>query len=261
SWRGGVSYKTSNRGLVYATISKGYKAGSFPTGASTQDVQYRPVKQESLLAYEIGFKQPLIGNKLQLVGAGFYYDYKGKQLRGRLIDIAFGPLDALVQIPKSRVWGFEGQIIAQPFRGYNINVATTYVNTKIQKFIGFNAAGTTQDYAGSRFPYAPKWQIVADNQYDFDLNNSLSAFVGGSLTYNGSTNASIGYPGDYKIPAYTLLGVRAGVKAADDSWTFQLWGRNITNKYYWTNVVLFDDALVKYAGRPVSYGASFGYRF
>lgn len=261
SWRAGLSYKTANKGLLYATISKGYKAGSFPTGASTQDIQYTPVKQESLLAYEVGFKQPLLDNRLLLTGAGFYYDYKGKQIRGRLLDIVFGPLDALVQIPKSRVYGFEGQIVAQPFEGFTFNVAATYVNTKIQKFTGFNAIGVVEDFAGSRFPYAPKWQVVADTQYDFPLSENLDAFVGGSLTYNSSTNASVGYPVDYTIPSFTLIDLRAGVQDPDKRWSFQVWGRNITNDYYWTNVVLFNDAIVKYAGRPVTYGASISYRF
>lgn len=261
SWRGGVSYKTPNRGLVYATISKGYKAGSFPTLPGTQDIQYLPVRQESILAYEVGFKQPVLDNKVQLIGAAFYYDYKGKQLRGRLIDIVFGPLDTLVQIPKSRVWGLEGQIIAQPVKGLNFSIAGTYVNTKVKEFTGFNAGGNLQNYAGSRFPYAPKLQIVADTQYDFDLSSNFGGFVGASLNHNGSTNASVGYPGDYTIPAYTLLDLRAGVKAPDDSWNLQVWGRNVTDKYYWSNVVLFNDTLVKYAARPATYGVTFGYKF
>lgn len=261
SWRVGLSYKTPNRGLLYATLSKGYKAGSFPTGASTQDIQYAPVKQESLLAYEVGFKQPLLDNKLLLTGAGFYYDYKGKQIRGRLLDIVFGPLDALVQIPKSRVYGFEGQVVARPLDGYTFDVAATYVNTKIQEFTGFNAIGVVENFAGSRFPYAPKWQVVADNQYDFGLTENLDGFLGGSLTYNSSTNASIGYPDDFTIPSFTTIDLRAGLKDVDDRWTVQVWGRNVTNDYYWTNVVLFNDAVVKYAARPVTYGVRFSYRF
>jgi outer membrane receptor protein involved in Fe transport len=57
SWRANASYKSAGNGLIYAAVSKGYKAGSFPTTAARASLQFAPVKQESLMAYEVGFKQ------------------------------------------------------------------------------------------------------------------------------------------------------------------------------------------------------------
>lgn len=261
AWRAGVNYRTGNRGLVYATVSKGYKSGSFPTAQATQDYQYDPIKQESLIAYEFGFKQPLLENRLRVNAAAFYYDYSDKQIRGRQLDLVFGPLDALVSIPKSRVWGLEAEFVAQPSDNYYASIAASYLDTKIKEFVGFDSKGTVADFSGSRFPYAPKWQIVADHQIDVPINDDLVGFLGNSLTYNSSTSASIGYPVDYEIPDFVEIDVRAGVESVDGDWRFELWGRNVTNEYHWTNVALFDDSLVKYAARPATYGARFSYKF
>jgi iron complex outermembrane receptor protein len=261
SWRGGVNYKTPNRGLLYATISKGYKAGSFPTTSASSVSQYDPVKQESLVAYEVGFKQPIFDRAIQINGSAFYYDYSNKQLRGRVLDIVFGPLDALVQIPKSRVWGVEGEVSARPIDGLNLNVAATYLNTKIKEFTGYNNAGVLQSYAGSRFPYAPKLQVIADGQYDFHINDRFGAFLGSSLAYNSSTNGSIGDIKQLAMKSYALLDVRAGVKAADNRWRFQIWGRNITNTYYWANALQSQDVYLRFTGKPATYGATFTFRY
>lgn len=261
SWRAGINYRTGNSGLVYATISKGYKAGSFPTSATATTEQFKPVRQESLMAYEIGFKQPIAGNALQINAAAFYYDYKNKQLRGRIKDPIFGPLDALVQIPKSRIKGVEVELISRPVEGLNLSVAGSYIDTKIERFTGYNSAGIIQNFAGSEFPYSPKWTVVSDGEYRFPVSSGLEAFVGASLTHNSRALASIGNVAQLKLRPYSLIDVRAGVADIDGKWSFQLWGRNITNEYYWVNAMQSQDGFVRYAGKPVTYGALMSYHF
>jgi outer membrane receptor protein involved in Fe transport len=261
SWRAGVNYKTANRGLLYATVSKGYKAGSFPTTGGATLREYAPVTQESLLSYEVGFKQPLLGRRLQINGAAFYYDYKDKQLRGRVLNPIFGPLDALVQIPKSRVIGVEAEIQAEPIDGLRINAAATYIDTKIQEFTGFNQSGVLSDYAGFRFPFSPKLSVITDAQYDWSVGSSLNAFAGVSTISNSSTTASIGDIPQLAIKGYTLVDLRAGLRASDDSWRVSIWGRNIFDTTYWTSANQSQDVYVRFMGRPATYGASFSYRF
>lgn len=104
SWRLSLNYKPSPDQLLYANVTKGYKAGTFPTVAATLASQDIPVKQESVLAYEAGFRTSLLGRAVQLSGAGFYYDYKDKQQIGYVLTI-FGPNPGEISIPKSRVLG------------------------------------------------------------------------------------------------------------------------------------------------------------
>src|SRR3546814_10374147 len=69
--------------------------------------QYAAVTQESLVDYEAGFKTTLFDRKVTLNGGVFYYDYKNKQLRAKIVDPFFNALDGLVNVPKSRVKGAE----------------------------------------------------------------------------------------------------------------------------------------------------------
>ena len=120
SWRVGVNWRWARNELLYFNVSQGYKAGGFPTAPASSYVQLRPVVQEGLLAYEGGFKSTLLDGTLQLNGAGFYYRYHNKQILGALNDPFFGPLSALVNVPRSHVVGFELSGIWQPVPGLTI---------------------------------------------------------------------------------------------------------------------------------------------
>src|SRR3546814_7814096 len=93
--------------LLYANISKGYKGGTFPVQGAVIEQQYRPVTQESVLAYEIGLKTDLFDGRAHLNLAAFYYDYKDKQVIGRALFPPFGPQGVLVNVPKSRIFGID----------------------------------------------------------------------------------------------------------------------------------------------------------
>jgi hypothetical protein len=44
-------------------------------------------------------------------------------------------------------------------------------------------------------------------------------------------------------------------------WTAQIWGHNLTNRYYWASQNAFLESIVRYAGMPVTYGASLSFRY
>lgn len=261
SWRVGLKWDLNRDTLFYGNISKGYKAGSFPTAATARSVQLIPAVQESLLAYEAGFKAALLDKALQLNGAIFYYDYKNKQIRGSILDSVFGPLSALVNVPKSHIVGFELSAAARPVKGLQINATGSYSKSKIDgNFSNYNYLGALQNFTGEPFPLAPKWQGSVDAQYDFPVNSTMTAFVGANASYQGKTNAGFGQLSELDVDSYTLLDLRAGVEL--DKWRLQVWGRNVTNKYYWVQVARqFGDALVRYSGMPATYGATVSYHF
>jgi len=261
SWRAELNWKVSSATLLYANISKGYKAGTVPVTAASLTQQYTPVPQESVLAYETGFKTHMLNRAVQLTGALFYYDYSDKQLRGKIIDPLFGQLESLVTIPKSRVWGAEVGATIRPFKGLTISPGITYVNSKVQKFVGINSIGVLGDYAGTPFPYSPEWQIVTDAQYDFPVGDNLNGFVGADVTYNSRTNAGVGAPALLVIDPYSIVDLRAGVETQDGRYRISVWGRNVFNTYYWTNDFLGLDSVARFAGRPATYGVTVGYRF
>src|SRR3546814_15216361 len=60
---------------------------------------------------DLGFKQELFDRSVLLTGAGFYYDYRNKQLMGFFDQPPFGTVFALDNVPKSTVKGGELAIV------------------------------------------------------------------------------------------------------------------------------------------------------
>lgn len=275
SWRAGVDFKPGKGKLFYASVSRGYKSGSFPMLSASDSHQFNPVTQESITAYELGTKLTLFNRLAQVNAAVFYYDYADKQLKGRVIanPNVFGPLEALVNVPRSQVKGAEIQVDLAPMRGLKFSLGATYLETKIKDhFVNYDSYGNQVDFDGSPFPYTPKVQIVADGQYDWSLDARTGAFLGGNVTYQSSTQAVLGDPlrtpsaqlsanGGLSIGAYTLVDLRAGLTFADKRYRLTAFVRNLGNTYYWTNATRITDTTVRFAGRPQTFGLSFSARY
>ncbi len=260
SWRVGLDYKLTPSVLVYGNVSQGYKSGSFPNLAATQQSQYTPVTQEGLLAYETGFKSELLNHTLQINGAGFYYDYSNKQIQGDSLDPIFGALPRLVNVPESHIVGFEVSGIWRPLDGLTVTPSLSYAHSNIDgNFSTFNYLGAIQNVTGERLPGTPEWQGDIDAQYEWKLRDSLNAFVGANVNYQGSFNSNFGNFSVLHVDDYTLLDLRAGLER--DQWRLQFWGRNVTDQFYVNNKVHVVDAYVRYAGMPATYGVTLSYRF
>lgn len=283
SWRGGLDFKPSDDALIYANISRGFKAGSYPTAAGSDFRSYQPVTQESVTSYEVGFKASLADRVVQFNGAAFFYDYKDKQIRGKIVDPVFDVLDILINVPKSRVLGAEAELTIRPTSGFTIASSLTYLDSEVRtdggtRFVGptayGNSCGTAAqpapcDFTGSELPFTPQWSYSIDADYKFDVGNG-SISIGAGLrgqsssvsTLDGRTIQFRTLPGDrnapgidrpFVIPSYTTVDVRASYEF-DERYKIMLWGKNVFNEYYVTNANHFLDTTVRFAGQPATYG-------
>ena len=262
SWRAGVNYTINDDILLYANVSKGYKSGSYQTLAAATQAQLEPVTQESLLAYETGFKATLLDRTLQLNGAIFYYDYKDKQIRGIISIPVFGSGEALINVPKSNVTGFELSANWRPIAGLTISPGVTLVDSEIDDdLIGLTPDSTIGNFKGEKFPNTPKWSGNVDLEYRWAFNDSLEAFFGTNVSYQSKTNGGFGGLETYEIKEHTLIDLRVGVEADGGKWGASLWGRNVTDEYYWTTATRASDAGTRFAGLPATYGVALSYRY
>jgi iron complex outermembrane receptor protein len=283
SWRVGVNWDVSEAAMLYGNVSKGYKNGQFPTLPGSAVIQLVPVVQEELLAYEIGAKTTFLENTLQLNGAVFYYDYTDKQVRGALEDAIFGSLPALVNVPESHVTGFEIVATWIPMDGLKIIPSVTYADSEVdgtfRNFDAFFKPGVnegTKDFSGQDFPHAPEVQANLDVSYDWEVAGGWMAFVGANVNYQDETTSFFvdeckepGVPctktdaeiisgdSDLPIPSRTLVDLRAGIE--NDNWKLYLWGRNVTDEYYWTRASKVNDSIIRLAGMPRTYGITVSY--
>lgn len=262
SWRVGLDYTPRERMLIYANISRGYKAGGYSNLPGSSEDQYRPVKQEELTAYEIGFKTSLAQRTLQLNGAVFYYDYADKQVKGRTNVPIFNFLEALVNVPESSIKGAEIQIDWLPVTGLRFGLGAAYLDTEITgTFNNFSAFGQPIDFKGYGFANTPKWQANASVEYRWPVSDTLGAYVGANANYRSDTNGDFKPDPRLAIDGYTLIDLRAGIESDGGNWRLGVYGRNVTDEYYWTTATRRGDAVVRYAGMPATYGVDFSVRF
>ncbi len=260
SWRVGVDFTPNSETLIYANVSRGFKVGAFPLIPAVLSFQYDPATQEKLTAYEAGLKlSPQRG--VQINGAVFYYDYADKQVLGSDNVPPFGTLNRLVNIPKSKVSGAEAQLILRPVEGLTLNGGLTYVHSRIGNFTNIDPLGASRNFEGEAFPNTPKWQGSIAADYSFPLSASLNGFVGANATLRSKTNGGLGENEVLKIDGYTLVDLRAGISSSDDRWRFSVWGRNVFDKYYWTNAYRIADVSARFAGMPATFGATLSFRY
>ena len=286
SWRVGLDYKLNPDTLLYANVSKGYKAGSFPTIAASTNAQLQPVTQESVLAFEAGVKASFADRRVHLNAAAFYYDYKDKQARDSTLTL-FGPLPKLSNVPKSRIWGIEGELTAAVTPELTLKLAGTYLNTRIKKFSAYSVFGVADtDFAGEDLSYAPDFTYSAAIDYRKPVGSG-DIFAGVSVSGQTKSEAIIGA----RLPSATIAGVptlaqaqdvglaksikehyfmidsyatvdaRLGYEAEDGLWKVMLWGKNLTNEYYFTNVVPSSEGGARTVGRPATYGITVGMKY
>lgn len=272
SFRFGLNYKLASGGLLYATVSQGYKAGVFSNIGASSISQYSPAVQEKLNSYEAGFKLPLADRKLQLNGAFFYYDYTNKQTRAKVSDPVWGLLEKLVNVPKSRIWGLEGELVARPVDGLTLAAGATYLKSRVtsnfsQSLGGqavYNSMGFTGNFKDSKLPFTPEFTANADIQYEWTMGG-IKPFLGATVVHQGKSVATyenaILRADFFQIPSYATLDLRAGFGSEDDRWKLMFYGRNVTNKYYVIAPTFYHDAYFNLVGKPAIYGAQFSFRY
>ncbi|WP_242128711.1 TonB-dependent receptor [Sphingobium sp. Sx8-8] len=267
-WNLNLNYKPTPSSLLYARVSRGFKAGNFSTLNTLDHVAYNPVVQEQLTAYELGGRLRM-GRTFSLEVAAFRYDYIDKQLRARIfVGPPFGNINSQDSIPKSRLKGFEASVTLRPLEGLTLTGSGTYIKSEILRYIGQTVDGILQDQAGSPFNFTPKYSVNGDISYVRPLSASVNGFMGANVAYRSRTSAVFSPPGTpqpnlepFKIDAYTLVDGQLGLEAADGRWKAFVWGKNIFDKYYVTNVIRVSDVIVRFPGMPATYGATVSFKF
>jgi iron complex outermembrane receptor protein len=273
SYRAGLDYKFDQGTLIYGTVSQGYKAGLFSAIGASSTSQYAPAVQEKVVAYETGFKAPMFDRRLNLNGAIFYYDYRNKQVRGDVLDAIYGLLEKMINVPKSYVYGVEGELAARPVEGLTLSASATYLKSEVSSSFSktldgsqvYNASGYTGNFKGSNLPFTPKVSANADIEYQWSTGRSWAPFLGGNVLYQSSENTtfsnSVLLAGDFEIPSYVTLDLRAGVRSGDGKWQVTAYGRNVTNKDYTTSITSYLDTRFRLTGQPAIYGVSLRMNF
>ncbi|HYE47541.1 MAG TPA: TonB-dependent receptor [Caulobacter sp.] len=260
AWRLALNWAPAEDLLLFASVSKGAKAGATPINAANISTQNAPATQEMLLAYEVGAKAGLFDRRVQANVSGFYYDYEDKQLSVYFADPIYTALARLNNVPESRAYGIDGDLTWRVTPELTAMASAVWLQTEVIGYVGVNAAGLPQDFDGAEFLYSPEWQTSFTLAYDGQVGQvGLKA----ALNYRWQSESQADLEGNplFVIPEYGLLTGSVGLWTPDERWGLSLWGRNLTDEYYWSAVSSNANTVVRFPGMPRTFGLTLSMRY
>lgn len=261
SWRVALDWAPSDGTLLYTSVSRGAKAGTTPINPANLARQNAPVTQELLTAYEVGVKSRLADQTVQANLSAFYYDYTDKQISTFFADPIYTALTRLDNVPKSNAYGLDGELTWQPVDGFTIDLAGLWLQTKVEGYLGTNAAGQPENYDGAEFIYSPEFQGSLSFIYDRPLTDNLALRMTLNGRYQTESNTIFEDIDLYKIPSYGTVNASVGLASPDDRWSFTIWTRNALDEYYWSAVASNANVVVRFPSPPRTFGATLAINF
>lgn len=263
SWRVVANYTPDNFDdlLLFGSISKGYKSAATPVNAASKAEQNFPATQESLLAYELGMKAGLLNGRMQANASVFFYDYTDKQVSAFFPDPIYTALAQLQNAPEGEAYGLEADVTWLLTENLTAIGALTLLNTEFGSFDTFDFAGRPINNQGDPFLYSPETSGSLTLIYDNDISPTLG--VRAALSGRWQSDSTAGDPDNplYDIDSYGVLNGSVGVYSIDNGWELSLWGQNLTDEYYWQQITSNANVILRFAGRPRTYGLSLSYDF
>lgn len=236
----GVQLDATDDVMLYATYSKGFKAGGYSTSSSPS--VFGP---ETVNAYEIGLKGSFLDRALTLNLAAFRMDYKGLQETTFDSNLA----SSITNAAGARSQGVEvgvGWKIADGVRlsadlAYLDATYTDYKNGECTKLSQYQpsaadpsltvceANGGIQDLSGKRRAYAAKWSGSVG--MDFTVGAAGGNEFRASPVVNFSSAYFMTATADdlFRQKGFRKYDLRLGYGPADRRWELAVIGRNLTN--------------------------------
>ncbi|MDP3633922.1 TonB-dependent receptor [Phenylobacterium sp.] len=261
AWRVALNWTPTENLLAYASVSRGAKAGVTPVNAANISTQNAPASQELLLAYEVGLKAALFDRRVQANASVFYYDYEDKQLSVYFADPIYTALARLANVPKSMAYGLDGDVTWRMTPEFTAIASGTWLHTEVQDYVGINSAGRSASFDGKPFLYSPKFQGSMTLLYRRDLNDKLGIQAAVNGRYQSKSHADLEGNPLFVIPEHGLLNASLGLHSSDDRWEVSVWGRNLTDEYYWSAVSSNANVVVRFPGQTRTFGASFTVKY
>lgn len=257
----GLTYKLSDNGSnVYATMSKGYRAGGYniqmfsdilqaeiqhngnkrsdyavPHSSEDYDkidqtIKYKP---EVSWNHELGMHLNLFDNQLQFDMAAFYMKITNQQLSQMAGNYGFGRM--MTNAGKSKSCGLEASM-----RGVLMDnrlswmLCYGYTNATFDEYkdtIMVNGKSKPEDYKGNKVPFTPEHTFAASLDYRFDLSEGCplrSVTVGTNVNGQGKIYWDQANTMSQKL--YAVLGAHVAFDLG--KLRLNVWGRNLTDNRY-----------------------------
>jgi len=276
-WGGRVvlQYHWAEQGMVYGSISRGYRASGINSSilasmGSTDDPdtiealgKVQAFDEEFLINYEIGLKGNFLENRLQARTAVFYMDRGDQQVKSSLVirreDNSSAFIDYTSNAAEGNNYGLELELTWLATDNLNLYANVGLLETEFEEYI--TPAPDSVDMSGRDQAHAPSYQYAIGGHFDFGAGIYLRVDLEGKDEFYFSDSHNV------KSPSQDQLHMRLGYDR--EKWSVALWGRNLTDEDYYPRGFNFEnDPRKEYIvepyyqyGNPRQVGISASYSF
>lgn len=243
-----LQYQPSDTLLLYASVSRGYRAG----GVDTQVFDPDPTDEltsaydpETAWNYEIGVNATLFDERLFVRAAAFLTDYDDIQA----VFFLPGPLLETITTngASARIYGVELDVSFFPDDYLSLNANLGLLNTEFTSFDD----SPEGDLTGNRLSYAPDVSLSVVGQYYRPLSEAIDGFIRLEFTYRSDQEGRNNNNPTELQPGYDLVNIRAGIET--EHFKLEVYGENVFDKRYLTNRRP-GQVITVTPGRPATWG-------
>ncbi len=258
-FKGTITLTPSDDLLFYLTYSEGFRPGLLnrPGGALGPDGFVVPfeVDTDEVTNYEFGWKTELVDGQLRLNGSAFFVDITN--LQTQIFDPSITNLFFSANAANAEIYGLEADFVFAPYSlpGLSVAGAFSILDTEITDIL----IPTTDVLEGSELAYAPPFQGNIRVRYEWDLNDTLEAYVQPQVSHSASKFTDVVEINKIKLDSYTVVDFSLGVKA--DQWRVELFGDNLFDERAQISGNFGNDRPRIVVNRPLTVGVRVGYDY
>jgi len=275
-----LSFKPDSLDLVYASAAKGYRAGGIngpvsdfcASDLSSIGLTAPPqgYKADSLWSYELGAKENLWGDRLQINTSVYFINWNNIQQSVYLPDCS---QSFVANLGAATSRGGELELQSRPLPSLLLSFSAAYVDAKYTKTVcagttsctGADASAAPLVTEGDHLPGAP-WTLLATTEYSvrdsyLRLNYHLSTAPNG-LEPGQDPNNGVSDPVFIDLARISTLDARLGWRL--HGWDVSLFGQNLTDTHpvvYRNRYTTDSDLFLEHSIRPRTVGVTLSYRY
>jgi iron complex outermembrane recepter protein len=226
----GISYQANEETMVYASASKGFRAGGAQAYAPFCQLPGLPVsditqlKSDTLWSYEVGTKVQMPNPALLFSAAAFHIDWKNIQQQVALPCGYYFDING----DAATINGAEIEINGRVSKALQVRLGLGYEKTKISDpgALGLSGIGIE---AGSRILDTPAVTASIGAVYTQPLTDSIDGFVSADYSYTGNSVSLLNGGGGAEStrPGYSLANMRFGIDHEKSEFSLNI--HNLTN--------------------------------
>jgi iron complex outermembrane recepter protein len=275
--------------MAYGSVAKGSKSGGFNT--PTADPGFETFTQETNWTYEIGAKQVLLQDRLELNYNVFYIDWEDLQLP--TADLVPVNPDSPTNEPNFTVnasgassYGAELELVAYLTDQWRLNFAGSWARPEfdgdaLDFGIGAQCAGSSAapvcpfvtvqrpgrpdafaaEIGGNQLSRTPTVQLAGGLEYSNVMARGWEYAIRSDVSYQDKQYAEVlnlAY-----LPERTLVDLNVTFVSPARDWRVSLWGKNVLDETYAANsfVIAFANNYAAALGQGATWGVNVRYDF